>query len=268
MGSDASLGWWDERLAGEGVACVALRGRRLRFSDPEGLAHELVVDASGEAPLRASAPDVPAEHALLGFAGVRAFASIRGAARGCSTEGLGFEPDGEDAWRVAGEERSSTFAYDSPPAERGIPGAGTIHHVAFASRMEEHEEWRQRAARAGAHPTPVIDRFYFRSVYFREPSGVLFELATMGPGFAVDEDASSLGQRLSLPPAFEQYRGPGRAHADAAARRSRRICVQSAPIDAYGGGVGRVCATLPGMPSHRAPAIPAPRDWVCAVEVQ
>jgi glyoxalase family protein len=72
--------------------------------------------------------------------------------------------------------------------------------------MEEHEAWRERVAQAGAHPTPVIDRFYFRSVYFREPSGVLFELATIGPGFATDEPADKLGERLSLPPAFEHLR--------------------------------------------------------------
>ena len=72
--------------------------------------------------------------------------------------------------------------------------------------MEDHESWRTRAAEAGAHPTPVIDRFYFRSIYFREPSGVLFEIATIGPGFAVDEDAEHLGERLSLPPRFEPLR--------------------------------------------------------------
>ena len=205
VGSVASLDFWAERLAGEGVDAVR-SGESLRFSDPEGLAHELVVDASGEAPLRASAPDVPEEHALLGFAGVRAFASDPSRSASLLADALGFSADGEDAWRVAGDERSSTFAYDFPPAERGVPGAGTIHHVAFATGMDEQEDWRLRVARAGARPTPVIDRFYFRSVYFREPSGVLFELATMGPGFAADEDASSLGERLSLPPAFEQYR--------------------------------------------------------------
>jgi glyoxalase family protein len=205
VGSAASLEFWSERLAGEGVGAERV-GDSLRFSDPEGLSHALVVDASGEVPLRASAPDVPAEHALRGFAGVRAFASDPSRSAPLLSDALGFEADGEDAWRVAGDERSSTFAYDAPPGERGIPGAGTIHHVAFATRMEEQEEWRLRVAQAGARPTPVIDRFYFRSVYFREPSGVLFELATMGPGFAVDEDASSLGERLSLPPAFEQYR--------------------------------------------------------------
>ena len=72
--------------------------------------------------------------------------------------------------------------------------------------MADHEAWRQRAIEGGAHPTPEIDRFYFRSIYFREPSGVLFEIATIGPGFAVDEDAAHLGERLSLPPRFEPLR--------------------------------------------------------------
>jgi glyoxalase family protein len=72
--------------------------------------------------------------------------------------------------------------------------------------MDDHEGWRERVIAAGGRPTPVIDRFYFRSIYFREPSGVLFEIATLGPGFAVDEDAERLGERLSLPPAFEHLR--------------------------------------------------------------
>jgi glyoxalase family protein len=203
--SPSSLDFWSERLAAEGISTQRF-AHSVRFADPEGLEHEFLIDTSGEAPLRASAPDVPAEHALLGFAGVRAFASDPARSAPLLSDALGFSADGEAAWRVAGDGRSSTFAYDSPPAERGIPGAGTIHHVAFAVGMDEQEEWRLRVARAGARPTPVIDRFYFRSVYFREPSGVLFELATMGPGFAVDEDASTLGERLSLPPAFEQYR--------------------------------------------------------------
>jgi glyoxalase family protein len=204
VGSGASLDFWSERLAGEGVA-VSRVGDALRFADVEGLEHELVVDSSGEASLIASAPDIPEAHALRGFAGVRAYASDPSQSLEVISA-LGWEPDGEDAWRVAGLERSSTFGYDPPPAAHGIPGAGTIHHVAFAVLAAEQEEWRLHVARAGARPTPVIDRFYFESVYFREPSGVLFELATIGPGFAVDEDPAHLGERLSLPPAFERYR--------------------------------------------------------------
>jgi glyoxalase family protein len=72
--------------------------------------------------------------------------------------------------------------------------------------MEEHEDWHRRVTDAGLRPSPIIDRFWFRSIYFREPSGVLFEIATLGPGFAVDEDPAHLGEKLVLPPAFEHLR--------------------------------------------------------------
>ena len=103
------------------------------------------------------------------------------------------------------EARRSIYAYDLTN-EAGVGGAGTVHHVAWASPMDEHEAWRERVLAAGGRPTPVIDRFYFKSIYFREPSGVLFEIATIGPGFATDEPLEHLGERLSLPPAFEHLR--------------------------------------------------------------
>jgi glyoxalase family protein len=87
-----------------------------------------------------------------------------------------------------------------------MSGAGTVHHVAWASQMDDHAAWRERVEAAGMAPTPIIDRFWFRSVYFREPSGVLFEIATLGPGFTVDEDLETLGERLVLPPKFEPLR--------------------------------------------------------------
>src|SRR5437016_1953143 len=80
-----------------------------------------------------------------------------------------------DEWEIRGERRGSFYAYDEPPAERGLQGAGTVHHVAWASHDSDHEQWRERVLAAGAQATPVIDRFWFHSVYFREPSGVLFE---------------------------------------------------------------------------------------------
>ncbi len=119
---------------------------------------------------------------------------------------LGFEPRGDAEWEIRGEERGGLFAFEPAPAERGVGGAGTVHHIAWASPSAEQEAWRERVAQAGMQPTPVIDRFYFKSVYFREPSGVLFEIATLGPGFSADEDAEHLGERLSLPPAFEHLR--------------------------------------------------------------
>ena len=196
VGSAGSLDFWAERLGAERT------GDTLRFSDPEGLEHELVVDSSGEEPLTAEHPEIPAEHRLRGFAGVRAFASDP--SRSDEFLGaLGFE----QGWVARGESRSGTYEYDGPPPEaRGVPGAGTVHHVAWGSTPEEHEAWRERAQEAGARPTPVIERFYFKSIYFREPSGVLFEIATLGPGFTADEPVESLGERLSLPPAFEALR--------------------------------------------------------------
>jgi glyoxalase family protein len=192
-----SLDFWERRLGG---------GRRskgsLGFQDPEGLDLELVVDDSGDEPLVARHPEIPEEHALRGFAGVRAYASDPEPSRPLLEETLGFAP----GFEARGDARGSFYVYDEPPEGRGVGGAGTVHHVAWSSQMEEHEEWGRRVARAGMRPTPVIDRFYFRSIYFREPSGVLFEIATLGPGFATDEPLETLGERLSLPPAFEHLR--------------------------------------------------------------
>jgi glyoxalase family protein len=81
-----------------------------------------------------------------------------------------------------------------------------VHHVAWASEDEDHEAWRERVQRGGGRPTPVIDRHYFRSIYFREPSGVLFEIATRSPGFTIDEELEHLGEKLSIPPFLEQRR--------------------------------------------------------------
>jgi glyoxalase family protein len=196
VGSEDSLDFWAERLG------VDRSGETLRFADPEGLEHELVVDTSGEEQLTAEHPEIPAEHRLRGFAGVRAFTTDAARSEELLSK-LGFEP----GWVARGEHRSGTYEYDSPPPEaRGVPGAGTVHHVAWGSTPEEHEAWRERAQEAGARPTPVIERFYFKSIYFREPSGVLFEIATLGPGFTADEPLESLGERLSLPPAFESLR--------------------------------------------------------------
>ncbi len=206
VASDAALDFWADRLRGEGVASTRA-GDRLRFEDPEGLGLELVVDATRDAPLTAHDASIPGEHALRGFDGVRAFSTDPQRSRALLEEVLGFVPAGQTAWEVRGAERGGLFAYDPAPVSGpGIPGAGTVHHVAWSSTMEEHVAWQQRVSAAGYRPTPVIDRFWFRSVYFREPSGVLFEIATLGPGFAVDEEPDHLGESLILPPAFEHLR--------------------------------------------------------------
>jgi glyoxalase family protein len=204
VASEEALGFWEERLRGEG-APVSRENGRLRFSDPEELALELVVSDSGDEPLIADHPEVPADVALQGFDAVRAYTADPEASRRFLEQALNFAPKGDTIFESRGEERGSFYVYDQT-REPGVGGAGTVHHVAWASPMEEHEAWRQRVLEGGATPTPVIDRFYFRSIYFREPSGVLFEIATIGPGFAADEPLESLGERLSLPPNFEHLR--------------------------------------------------------------
>jgi len=202
VGSEASVDFWEQRVGGERSE------GSLVFVDPEGLALELVVDQSSEPPLVARNDAVPEDHALRGFAGVRTYATAPERSGAFLRDALGFAPDGDSgrAYVARGEERSGFYAYDVPPGIAGAGGAGTVHHVAWASTMDDHEEWRQRIMHAGVSTTPIIDRFYFRSIYFREPNGILFEIATLGPGFATDEDAEHLGESLSLPPDFEHLR--------------------------------------------------------------
>jgi glyoxalase family protein len=205
VASEEALAFWAHRLADEGVDSE-LDGLLLRFADPEGMGLELASVETPDEPLTANHPEIPAELSLQGFDGVRAYSTEPDASRAFLEEALAFEPTTGSAWEARGEERGSFYAFDEPPAQRGRPGAGTVHHVAWASPMDEHEAWRERVAQAGGRPTPVIDRFYFRSIYFREPSGVLFEIATLGPGFTADEPLESLGEALSLPPAYEPLR--------------------------------------------------------------
>ena len=204
VGSPEALDFWANRLGVEGVE-VARSDDAVLCSDPEGLGLELRVVETQDEPLVARHPEIPEGLALQGFEGVRAYSSDPDRSRHFLAQTLGFAPDGDETYQVRGETRGSTYAYDR--SERpALGGAGTVHHVAWSSTMEDHEVWQRRVAESGARPTPIIDRFWFRSIYFREPSGVLFEIATIGPGFAADEPLESLGERLVLPPAFEHLR--------------------------------------------------------------
>jgi glyoxalase family protein len=204
VASPAALAFWEERLRREGIA-VALVERSLLFEDPEGLGLEIRAGQAGDDPLIAAHPDIPAELALLGFAGVRAYSAAPERSRRFLEDTLHFAPAAGAEFEVRGDRRGSFYIYD-PSATGGAGGAGTVHHVAWASSMEDHPAWRTRVLEGGGRPTPIIDRFYFRSIYFREPSGVLFEIATIGPGFATDEPLEHLGESLSLPPEFEGRR--------------------------------------------------------------
>ena len=211
-----SLDYWAERLRGAGVTVgepVRRYGERaLAFDDPHGLGLALVETSDEREFTPWAEGPVPAERQVRGLHGVRmAERDVEATAR-FLIEGLGMERVGEeDGWH-----RFATGAPGSgrvvelqalPDAPPGTWGVGSVHHVAWRVPDDAAElAVRARARRAGAHPTPVIDRFWFKSVYFKEPGGALFELATDGPGFAVDESPESLGERLILPPWLEPQR--------------------------------------------------------------
>ena len=197
VASEGSLEFWAQRLGITGAS----------FEDYDGLAFELVVD-DANAPLRAVHPEIPAEHAITGVWGARAYAPA-GAPddeEPFLTQTLGFTHLGANEYRLDGERHTVHWAYDPPPAAGAIQGAGSVHHIAWASQDAEHLEWRRRVHETGVYVTEVRDRDYFRSIYFGEPRGVLFEIATLSPGFAVDEDPAHLGQVLALPDQHERLR--------------------------------------------------------------
>ena len=207
VASPAALAFWSQRLAGEGVELEPDAGERaLRFRDPEGLGLELRVVETDDEPLRADAADIPAEHALLGFDGVDVYGMDRDHEDHLLTTAMGFTRTGRGEYVVEGGRRQAGYSYDEPPAAAGVPGAGTVHHIAWCDRDDEHVLWRDHLVQVGARPTQIVDRQYFWSVYFREPRGVLFELATPSPGFAVDEDPEHLGEQLRLPAQHEHLR--------------------------------------------------------------
>jgi len=206
IGSEKALGFWARRLRGEGVE-YQRSGVHLRFNDPEGLALELAVAESEDEPLAASRPDIPEELALQGFDSVRVYARDPERSRELLERALAFQRRSDAVWEVRGKARGSLFAYDSAPVQPGIQGSGTVHHAAWACPMNERERWHKALTAAGMSATPVIDRYWYRSIYFREPSGALFEIATIEPGFAIDEAIEHLGERLALPPALEHLRG-------------------------------------------------------------
>jgi glyoxalase family protein len=206
VASARALEFWERRLSAHGIA-VTRRSGALAFRDPDGLRLELLVADGGNRPMRAEHPEVPGEHAIVGVEGARAYpANDLSADRDLLVETLGFEPEAEGRYRVAGEERHFHWSYDPAPQRRGVQGAGTVHHIAWHSRDEDHAAWRERVGAAGMSVTPVIDRDYFHAIYFRQPQGILFEIATTSPGFGVDESPDRLGEELRLPSQHEHLR--------------------------------------------------------------
>ena len=210
---EASLGYWTERLKAHSVSFGAPRARFdeevLAFRDPDGLPLELVAHEETQDSTPCEDGSVPREYALRRFFGVTLSEASAGPTASFLTGTLGFRPAAESGARarfaVGADGAGSYVDVLSLPSEpNGRVAVGTVHHVAWRTPTnEEQVAWRERLAGAGLQVTPVVDRKYFRSIYFREPGGVLFEIATDPPGFTVDENPEQLGAHLVLPPWLE-----------------------------------------------------------------
>jgi predicted esterase/catechol 2,3-dioxygenase-like lactoylglutathione lyase family enzyme len=261
----SAIAFWLERFVRHGVTHEApvVRGtgddteRVLAFRDHDGAMYELVGHAAAESrPAWTKAPGIPAEHAIHGFHSVTLWVEDGEPTERVLVDTLGFR---------ATTERESTRRYvagEGGPARivdvrsiggfmRGAKGAGIVHHVAFEVADDQAEvEVREQVIAAGLHPTPVIDRNYFHSVYFREPGGVLYELATTPPGFAIDEPVEHLGERLMLPAQYEPNRAQIEAilppiHLPAPARAADFFATMTGPEDVSGDALGFVHRYLP-----------------------
>ncbi|HEU4566033.1 MAG TPA: VOC family protein, partial [Gemmatimonadaceae bacterium] len=261
-----ALGFWLERFVRHGIEHEGPRRRGpdgaeseqvISFRDHDGLMLEIVAHAGAEErPAWGDAPGITRDHAIHGFHGVTLWVESRDATERVLVDTLGFRPVRED---------ESTFRYavgGGGPSRvvdvravggflRGAGGAGTVHHVAWQVADDDAElAVREGVARAGLRPTPVIDRSYFHSVYFREPGGVLFELATNPPGFAIDEPVERLGERLMLPPQYEPHRAHIEAvlppiHLPVPAAEAQMFADVTGPEDVSGDALGFVHRYIP-----------------------
>ena len=205
VASQEAIDFWVARLDANDVDAHEAAGT-LRFADPEGLQHELVVSTVDDEPLIAEHPEVPAAMALQGFEGVRAYSVDPAASHALLEELFGATNVDGARHELRGEERGGWIAFDPAPSDRGNQSGGVVHHVAFGIHDEHYDEWHKALVARRIPNSGKVDRHYFQSLYFREPSGVLYELATMGPGFTVDGPVEELGTKIILPPRFEPHR--------------------------------------------------------------
>jgi len=222
VADEHGLNWWSDRFRSLGVRSGPAKEEdghlRLPFLDPEGQRLELVADGSAIETVGWEQSTVPEAVSIRGFNDVTVTSAQPEMTLRMLAEVMGFEitserelPDGGGQITVFGTGRGgagSRVRVVSPgEVEVGAVGIGGVHHVAFrAADDDEQGRWRTHLLAAGLRVTPVIDRYYFHSIYFREPGGALFEIATDGPGFTADEDEAQLGTHLALPPFLEPER--------------------------------------------------------------
>ncbi|MFE6614172.1 ring-cleaving dioxygenase [Amycolatopsis sp. NPDC057786] len=213
---ETSLGWWTRHLAENRVETSQVRNsdgeETLTFLDPDGLELALVAHPQGDPRDPWDTKLVPAEHAIRGLHSVTLSVSQEDATAGMLTDGLGLTFVHQDGNRLrfsAGEGGPGALVdvLVTPDAPRGLVAAGTVHHVAWRAPDEDTQAaWRDELIDDGVNVTSILDRQYFRSIYFREPGGTLLEVATDEPGFAIDEPLLELGRALKLPPWLEPKR--------------------------------------------------------------
>lgn len=210
-----SLEWWKDRLANADVATTtttAFGVDVLVFRDPDGMRVELVESAGDRPNEYWEGGGIPEAHAVKGIYSVTLALRDQGVSAALYTQELGFQDDGSEDKRhrfAVGQAPSTGLVDVHPPTAgtRGRMGAGSIHHVAFRTGDDaSQQDWLKKLTQLGLHVSPVMDRKYFHSIYFRELGGVLFEIATDGPGMTVDETEEQLGKHLALPVDYESFR--------------------------------------------------------------
>ena len=212
----SALGFWIDRLTGHNIAFTKLPDRfgekGIAFSDPDGLTIELIFTSNVNAEHAYQAGPIPVESAIHGFHSATLTENDHARTADLLAGTLGFRLAGQEGNRFryaagTGEAGAMIDVLSEPKQSRGSVLVGTVHHIAFRTRDDAQQlEWLEELAKQGHHTSPVMDREYFHSIYFREPGGILFEIATDPPGFAINESVEALGSKLVLPPWLEPRR--------------------------------------------------------------
>ncbi len=209
-----SIEFWVERFSRLGISFDGPFKRFdhevISFKDSDGLPLELIAD-SNRSGVYWTESSLPSAHAIKRFSSTTLLLNNADPTSSLITDVLGFEMVATEGNRTrfaagTGEDRQLVDIVANPEARRGVPGPGTVHHIAWRCLDADQADWRKAVEANGYNVTPIIDRNYFHSIYFREKGGILFEVATDEPGFAVDQTESELGSRLSLPPWLESRR--------------------------------------------------------------